>query len=365
MRKWIAALLLSVLVLCTLPIPAKADQNIIDVNAVCSLNLKYMDADQPLDGVQFLLYRVADVDGNGNFSWTHTFAQYHLNPDPKQALTLSQTLAAYAARDGLSPTMIGVTDANGVASFTGMTTGMYLVMGESYTSGGNRITPVPTLAFFPFTGSDGRWNYDAELEVKYERATLENISLKVLKVWDDNHSSDRPDYIDVQLICDNMVYDEVRLNDQNNWRFVWDDLEKGHYWAVIEKEVPDGYYSSVDIEGITFVITNKAEEIPEEPPVTPPSDNPEPEIPTPPDKKPDIPVNDDPVIQKPETPQPEVPQPDNPKPETPEPEKPEIVNEEPNLPQTGMDWNPVIILASAGIGCMALGLVLRKKSSKN
>ena len=64
----------------------------------------------------------------------------------------------------------------------------------------------------------------------------------------------------------------VRLNDRNNWRFVWDDLEKGHYWTVIEKEVPDGYYSSTDIEGITFVITNKAEnpdeseDLPENPP---------------------------------------------------------------------------------------------------
>ena len=74
MRKWIMALLLSALVLCTLPIPANAEQKGIDVNAACSLNLRYMDADQPLDGVQFLLYRVADVDENGNFSWTHTFS---------------------------------------------------------------------------------------------------------------------------------------------------------------------------------------------------------------------------------------------------------------------------------------------------
>ena len=346
------ALLLSALVLCTLPIPANAEQKGIDVNAACSLNLRYMDADQPLDGVQFLLYRVADVDENGNFSWTHTFSQYNLNPDPKQVLTLSQTLAAYTVRDGLSPTMIGVTDINGVASFTGMTAGMYLVMGESYMSGGSRFTPVPTLAFFPFTGSDGRWDYDAELEVKYEQAPLENVSLKVLKVWDDDHSSDRPDHIDIQLICDNLVYEEVRLNDRNNWRFVWDDLEKGHYWTVIEKEVPDGYYSSTDIEGITFVITNKAEnpDESEDLPENPPSNDPKPEIPSIPVEKPEIPVDKDPVI---------------PQPETPNTEKPEIENDEPNLPQTGMDWDPVIILASAGIGCMALALILRRKSFKN
>lgn len=346
------ALLLSVLVLCTLPIPAKAEQNVIDVNAVCSLKLKYMDADQPLDGVQFFLYRVADVDKYGDFSWTHTFSQYHLNPDPKQALSLSQTLAAYIARDGLSPTMIGVTDVNGGASFTGLTTGMYLVMGESYMSGGNRFTPVPTLAFFPFTGSDGRWGYNAELEVKYEQAPLENISLKVLKVWDDAHSNDRPGYIDVQLICDNLVFDEIRLNDRNNWRFVWEDLEKGHYWAVIEKEVPDGYYSSTDIEGITFVITNKAEtpDESETPPENPPVNDPEPEIPSYPIEKPESPVDKDPIV---------------PRPEPPDPEKPEIETVGPNLPQTGMDWEPVIILASAGIGCMTLAFVLRKKSFKN
>ena len=359
MKKFIMALLLSVLVLSAMPIPAQASQNDIDVNAVCSLNLKYMDENQPLDGVQFLIYRVADVDANGKFTWTHTFEQYRLNPDPKQAFSLSQTLAAYAARDGLSPTSIGVTDTNGVATFSGLTTGMYLVMGESYEFGGSRISPVPTLAFFPFTDSDGKWGYNAELEVKFEQAPLENIGLKVLKVWDDNQSNERPDYIDVQLIRDNLVYDEARLNDGNNWRYVWDNLEKGHNWVVIEKEVPDGYYSSVETEGITFVITNTAKEPPEQPetpPENPPEDS-EPVIPDTPQPKPENPIDSRPEIPK-------DPKPENPEPVITQPDQP-VTPEEPNLPQTGMDWNPVIILASAGIGCMLLGLILRRKSSKN
>ena len=125
MKRIVTALLLSILVLCAVPISALASSNVIDVNAVCTLNLEYMDTKQPMDGVQFLLYRVADVDADMKFSWTHTFEEYGLNPDPKQALSLSRTLAAYVARDGLSPTDITVTDTTGKATFSGLNTGMY------------------------------------------------------------------------------------------------------------------------------------------------------------------------------------------------------------------------------------------------
>lgn len=354
MKRIITALLLSMLVLCVLPVLALATPNVFDVNAACTLNLEYMDTRQPLDGVQFLLYRVANVDADMKFSWTHPFEGYGLNPDPKQTLSLSRTLAAYVSRDGLSPTDITVTDTTGKATFSGLNTGMYLLTGESYTTGGVRYTPVPTLVFFPFTNSDGTWGYQANIEVKFEQAPVENVNVKVLKVWDDDHAADRPDYIDVQLICDNYVYDEMRLSDKNSWRFVWDDLEKGHYWEVIEKEVPDGYYSSTEIEGITFVITNTAKETPPESPEAPPkedpkpdipSDNPPPNIPTNPRPQPDIPV----VTPEPEPTHPEIPTP-------PVEEK---------LPQTGLNWEPVIYMASTGIGCMLLGLILRKKATKD
>lgn len=359
MKRIVTALLLSILVLCAVPISALASSNVIDVNAVCTLNLEYMDTKQPMDGVQFLLYRVADVDADMKFSWTHTFEEYGLNPDPKQALSLSRTLAAYVARDGLSPTDITVTDTTGKATFSGLNTGMYLLTSESYTTGGVRYTPVPTLVFFPFTGPDGTWGYQADIEVKFEQAPVENVSVKVLKVWDDDHAADRPGYIDVQLICDNYVYDEVRLSDKNSWRFVWDDLERGHYWEVIEKEVPDGYYSSTEIEGITFVITNTAKttkEPPKEPPKEePPKEDPKPEIPDVP--KPDVPTNTDPKPEIPIVPQ----APD------PEPEQPEIPTPpaEEKLPQTGMNWDPVIYMASTGIVCMLLGLILRRKTARD
>lgn len=362
MKRIITALLLSMLILCAIPVSALASPNVVDVNAICTLNLEYMDTKQPLDGVQFLLYRVADVDADMKFSWTHTFEGYGLNPDPKQALSLSRTLASYIARDGLSPTDIVVTDEAGRATFSGLRTGMYLLTGESYTNGGVRYIPVPTLVFFPFTGSDGRWDYQANIEVKFEQAPVENVSLKVLKVWNDDRASDRPDYIDVQLICDNLVYDEVRLSDRNSWRFVWDDLEKNHYWAAIEKEVPDGYYSSTEIEGITFVITNTAKTTEEPPKEEPPKEDPKPENPDNP--QPDVPVDNNPrpVVPTDTEPQPEVPVVTP----NPEPEQPKIPvpPAEEKLPQTGMNWDPVIYMASAGIACMLLGLILRRKTTK-
>ena len=58
-----------------------------------------------------------------------------------------------------------------------------------------------------------------------------------------------------------MVYDTVRLNAKNSWRYTWSKLPKYDAngrritWTVTETAV-GGYTVSIRQEGVTFVVTN-------------------------------------------------------------------------------------------------------------
>lgn len=342
---------------CTLAVPSLASVSPPGLETECSMKVSYMDA-QHLENVRISVYRVADVNKNLEFKWTPVYADYHLKLSMTDPQTLALTLASYTLRDNLTPVAIDSTDENGEISFEGLETGMYLLVGEPYTKNNYICTPIPSLIYFPHTGEDGHWSYSADVEIKFEQTIDNTVSLKALKVWNDGKSDERPDSIQMELLRDGHTWDVVTLSALNNWRYTWEDLEKGHTWFVVEHEVPDGYTTSVVQEGITFVVTNTQEE-PEEPktpPEEPPTDTPE--IPDPPKKDPEFPVEtpkDDTPVNTPEEFEPQRPEPDIIEETKPSNEK---------LPQTGLNWEPVIYLATAGIGCLALGLIFNKKGSK-
>lgn len=93
------------------------------------------------------------------------------------------------------------------------------------------------------------------------------------------------------------MYDTVTLSERNNWKHTWNDLDEDYSWRVVEYDTPEGYTVTVDRQGITFIMTNsRTEEIPDEPTPT-----------------------------------------------------------GPDLPQTGMLWWPVPILACAGLFLFLIG----------
>ena len=109
--------------------------------------------------------------------------------------------------------------------------------------------------------------------------------------------------IEVQLLCDGAIYDTVTLNAANHWRHVWRDLPADRRFTVTEKKV-EGYTVEVTLEGITYVVTNKAKAT--KPPTTKPT--------KPGDK----------------------------------------------LPQTGQLWWPVYALVATGLLCLVIGVLCRR-----
>lgn len=318
-KRLLCALLVCLMAMSVLPLAAFA-QGPIDVDASCSLTIDYHYEDLPIPGATFQIYYFAAVDAATNFTLTEQFRKYPVRLDDNSAESWTQlalTMKGYVQVDNVAPDYTRQTDETGRITLTGLKTGLYLVVGAKRTVGEYTYTAAPFIAAVPARNNENNtWDYDVTVVPKLSRdknpsdePTDKVISRKVLKVWEDNgYTKKRPKEIIVQLLKDGKVYETVTLNEANNWRYFWDNLpacdENGAKieWTVVEKDI-SGYTVKIEQDGITFVITNT--------------------------------YKNPPATTKP-----------------------------PILPQTGVMWWPVPILACAGILFLVLGIVRRRSSEE-
>lgn len=255
----------------------------VDTEREVSLTVYFGKDGNGFSGVEFRVYRVAEMSAGAQFILAGDFADYPVKVnglDSSGCRALAQTLDGYAARDDLAPLRTVETGNDGKAVFNRLDTGLYLVTGDRYRQGRYTYTPEPFLIALPTLNEADAWVYDVTASCKYDSdynppgggGDKDTIDRKVLKVWqDDGNEEKRPDEIIVQLLRDGDVYDTVTLSERNNWKHTWNDLDEDHVWRVVEYDTPEGYTVTVDRQGITFVMTNsQTEEIPDEPPPTGP-----------------------------------------------------------------------------------------------
>ena len=319
-------LVLLAAVLCLLTSVAQAAGSI-DLTRKPTLTLTYRDGKTALSGAKFSIYRVADADETGELTVRSEFDEFDLDirgKNDRRWREMAQTLESYVLRRELTPADSGKTDKIGMLTFPTqgktLAAGLYLVIGERHTQGGNDYDAEPFFVLLPTQDlENNEWVYDVSANVKFGKTPVpddgDTVTRKVLKVWDDDGAEDsRPQEITVELLRNGKVYDTVKLSEKNNWRYTWLDLDADARWSVTEKTV-SGYTVSITREGITFVVTNT--------------------------KKPDR-------TDTPDTPA----KPSNPsKPSSPA---------KPTLPQTGAVWWHVEALALSGLVFLILGALDRK-----
>ena len=323
-RKRTLALLAAVL--CLLTSVAQAAGSI-DLSRKPTLTMTYRDGKTALSGAKCSIYRVADADETGELTVRSEFDEFDLDirgKNDRRWREMAQTLESYVLRRELTPADSGKTDKTGMLAFPTqgktLAAGLYLVIGERHTQGGNDYDAEPFFVLLPTQDlENNEWVYDVSANVKFGKTPVpddgDTVTRKVLKVWDDDGAEDsRPREITVELLRNGKVYDTVKLSEKNNWRYTWLDLDADARWSVTEKTV-SGYTVSITHEGITFVVTNT--------------------------KKPDR-------TDTPDTPV----KPSNPsKPSSPA---------KPTLPQTGAVWWHVEALALSGLVFLILGALDRK-----
>lgn len=251
-----AALLLALLLFLSSPALAI---NSMDTERQNSLTIRLTAEGQPVSGVTFKLYRVANVSESAEYTLTGKFRDYPVDLNRQSAedwRKLSSTLAAYAAADELSPSRTLTTDENGTACEKGLRCGLYLAVGQPYEADGRRYAVEAALISLPGKNTADEWTYDVLVQPKQEELNQDTASLEVMKIWKDEDADDRPAKITVQLLCDGKAYEEIALNQDNNWRYEWTDLDGSKLWQVIERPVPDGYHVDIDRDGALTVITN-------------------------------------------------------------------------------------------------------------
>ena len=206
-------LLLAAFLLAAL-LPQALAAGLIETNRPVTLTVRFFHDKAPVSGAPFSLYRVADVSAYGEFTLTGDFKDDPVRLDDRSSdgwRALAETLRAFVLRDSRKPLDSGVTGSTGLLTFPNrqktLRPGLYLLLGESFVSGGYTYTVEPSLICLPCADeTSNTWDYDAVLAPKHDREPLppapsdDTVERKVLKVWDDGNAASRPQEITVQLL---------------------------------------------------------------------------------------------------------------------------------------------------------------------
>lgn len=239
----------------------------IDTSKPLSLTIECVYDGTPVENEYFSLYKIADIAENWTLTVENEFRDYQIDftklEDQEEWQNLTEILSTYIKRDNLTPDCEGKTDQNGILQFEEsdgeITRGLYLIMEEPLVKESMEYTTKPFLVSLPENEENGEITYDVIVEPKeYMDLVPDSMDMNVLKVWDDEKAkSYRPDSIEVELLKDGEPDQTITLNEENNWRYTWKDLDGSAQWNVLEKNVPDHYTVTSSTDGDTCVITNE------------------------------------------------------------------------------------------------------------
>lgn len=230
MKKGIYFIFISLLC-CLLPTTLFAKSDLMNLDVSC-----------PVSDMQVSLYRVADE----NYKLTGVFSNYSV--DLKQDVQgAANALENRVLMDGIEADAYATSDSSGKASFSGLESGIYLVVGKEVESNG--VFYMPQVSLVSLSG-------DLSVDLKYETSNKAS-RIHVLKVWKKDNKKSRPKSIEVCLLrSDGIVVDKVKLNSDNQWSYTWESLSTLYTYRVMETIVPSGYKESCFREKDSVVLTN-------------------------------------------------------------------------------------------------------------
>lgn len=219
------------LLCCFLPMTLFADSDFMNLDVNC-----------PISNMNVSLYRVADE----NYNLVDAFSHYSI--DLKQDVQgAANALENRILMDGIEADASNSSDSSYKASFSGLESGIYLVVGKEVFQDG--VFYMPQVSLVSLSG-------DLSVDLKYEMSDKPS-RIHVLKVWKKDNKKSRPKSIEVCLLrSDGIVVDKVILNSDNQWSTTWNNLSTLYTYRVMETSVPSGYKESCTREKDTIVLTN-------------------------------------------------------------------------------------------------------------
>lgn len=253
----------------TLPLRVAAQE--LEPDRSCSLTLDYSHDGVAFAGLEIAIFRVAEAFPDGTFELIAPYDAFPVNihgiTSQAEWQTVATTLVSYITAEHLSPTATAVTDAQGIASWDALATGLYLVRGVVATNDTGTYLFNDFMIYLPTPAQDGSFLYDLQAKPKCIDFTPAT-EYKVVKLWKDLGWEDqRPVSIIVDIYKNGQLHATVELNESNQWSYRWSDHD-GAQWHVVERDVPAGYQVSIAGHETVFTITNTNPTPPPPPPST-------------------------------------------------------------------------------------------------
>lgn len=174
------------------------------------------------------------------------FDIYNLNYSDKNVITMMTTLIS---KDKIKEDFSGkIVDEKVI--FNNLKDGYYLITGESYFDTNYKYTIMPSLL---------KITSNKEITPKFEKEKLEKYNLKVIKSWNDDFNTHSA--IKISLYKNNVKTKTIELNNENNFEYVFENLDRKDDYTVFEEDIPSGYTLEIVRDNDTITLINSFKNI--------------------------------------------------------------------------------------------------------
>lgn len=214
--------------------------------------------------MQLRIYRVASGSSDSGFTLDSVYNSVPVQFEGLSAAGWSSaaaTLASFIQTNGIAATSSALTAADGTCNLQNLSQGLYLVIGDTLQIGQNSYIVEPFLIALPTLTQEGAWQYDV---TAYPKITdPEEIQryhdLLVVKQWVDAGTNiTRPTSITVTLLRNGVTYDTRTLSAATNWRYTWTNLSNQYTWSAVESTRLSDYSVSYRRSATATTIINTA-----------------------------------------------------------------------------------------------------------
>lgn len=233
----------------------------LDPDAEASLTVSYQKDGTAFPDLTVGIYRVAKAFPNGEFELIAPFSSYPVSIydiiEQEQWTNAANTLYGYIVSNQIVPDAEAVTNAEGLAVFANLETGLYLVEQIVAENANGTYIFNRFMVYLPTPQADGSYLYDVKANPKCV-SFVPKTEYKVTKLWQDaGHQNDRPEEVLIDIYKDGVLQDTQPLNAANNWSYIWyvSEDDPGS-WTVVERSVDSMYTVSVRQNSSCFSIIN-------------------------------------------------------------------------------------------------------------
>lgn len=165
---------------------------------------------------------------------------------------IANMMVSLIYKNNIKETYCGVTN-NKKLEINNIPDGCYLVIGQNFVKDDIKYSFLPTII---------KIKDNVEITPKYEKENVGKINLEVIKTWKDSKNTHNE--ISVSLYENGTVIQTVVLNTENNFKYVFENLDNKNEYTVFEDKIPANYTLSINRNGNKINLINTENPSPSE-----------------------------------------------------------------------------------------------------